>query len=246
MELVYPKLKENTLKFINELKNVFFPCYFASSCEYKSTKIAKELYKKCICDDDKFVDEFFSNIPFLKEAFEKDIEATFMGDPACDNKDEIIIAYPGFAATFYHRIAHILYKQNFKLSARIISEEAHFRTGIDIHPGATIGEYFFIDHGTGIVIGETTTIGNHVRIYQGVTLGALSLAKGQALKGTKRHPTIKDNVTIYSGVSILGGNTIIGENSIIGSNVFLLESIEPNTKVTITKPELICIKVEKK
>lgn len=239
MELIYPTSKKGVILFIKELRNLFFPCYFAPSCEYKAEKKAKKLFTKFISNDETKFNFFFSQIDILKSLYKKDLEAAYAGDPACDGIDEVIICYPGFTAIFYHRIANILYKLDLKIKARILSEEAHIKTGIDIHPGATIGEYFFIDHGTGTVIGETTIIGNHVKIYQGVTLGALSLSKGQALKGSKRHPTIKDNVTIYSGASVLGGETIIGNNCIIGSNVFLLSSVPDDTKVVIAKPELI-------
>lgn len=167
-----------------------------------------------------------------------DLEFFLLSDPAVDSKEEVIACYPGFKAIAYHRIAHIFYQMDMKVTARIISEEAHFLTGIDIHPGASIGSPFFIDHGTGIVIGETSIIGNYVKIYQGVTLGALSLAKGIELKGTKRHPTVLNNVTIYSGASILGDITI-GNNCVIGSNVFLLEDIPDNHRVTLAKPELV-------
>ncbi len=169
---------------------------------------------------------FYEKLPSLREALLLDIKAIYDGDPACDSYIEVVTAYPGFIA---YRIAHEFYLLGLKFPARVLTEYAHTRTGIDINPGAKIGKSFFIDHGTGIVIGETTEIGDNVKIYQGVTLGALSLKEGHNLNGVKRHPTIKDNVTIYSGASILGGNTIIGENSIIGSNVFIVKSVAPNT-----------------
>lgn len=180
----------------------------------------------------------------IKEAHNfllKDLEFFMLSDPAADSVEEVLICYPGFKAIVYHRIAYILYQMNCKIGARIISEEGHFLTGIDIHPGAKIGCPFFIDHGTGIVIGETAVIGDNVKIYQGVTLGALSLSKGCDLKGIKRHPTILNNVTIYSGASILGDVTI-GNDCVIGSNVFLLESVSDNCKVVLNKPELIVSK----
>ena len=167
----------------------------------------------------------------LQKLLHKDAEAGFEGDPAASSIDEIILTYPGFFAVFVYRIAHLLYSEKVPFIPRIMSEYAHSATGIDIHPGAKIGEYFFIDHGTGVVIGETTVIGNHVKLYQGVTLGALSTKKGQGLAGKKRHPTIEDGVTIYSGASILGGETIIGKNSTIGGNVFITQSIPQDAKV---------------
>ena len=169
----------------------------------------------------------------------KDVEATFEGDPAAESKEAIIFSYPGLYAIFVYRVANLLYKSGVPFVPRIMTEHAHSMTGIDINPGATIGEYFFIDHGTGIVIGETTVIGNHVKIYQGVTLGALSPRKGQSLAGVKRHPTVCDNVTIYSGASILGGETIIGEGAVIGGNSFITEPIKGGVKVSVKKPEHI-------
>lgn len=164
----------------------------------------------------------------------KDLEFFFDSDPACKSYDEIILTYPGFRAIFSYRISHIFYSQKEYLTARIISEYAHSKTGIDIHPGAKIGEYFFIDHGTGIVIGETTIIGHHVKIYQGVTLGALSLKNGRGLESEKRHPTVCDNVTIYANASIFGGKTVIGSNAIIGANCIVLESVKENERVVLT------------
>lgn len=181
---------------------------------------------------------FISSLPQIKELLNTDVEAIYEGDPAARSIAEVIVAYPGFLAISAHRIAHVLLKMGYPFEARVISEYAHSRTGIDIHPGADIGPYFFIDHGTGIVIGETTKIGEHVKIYQGVTLGALSLKEGRALLGKKRHPTIEDGVTIYSGASILGGDTIIGKDSVIGSNAFITSSLEPNSKVKIRLSDL--------
>ena len=180
-------------------------------------------------------------ISHLKKLNDIDLCFFYECDPACDSLEEIKLTYPGFKAIVYYRLAHILYEKDKKLEARIISELAHSETGIDIHPGAKIGSPFFIDHGTGTVIGETSIIGRFVRIYQGVTLGALSLTKGAAMKGIKRHPTIMNYVTIYSNASILGDVTI-GNNVTIGGNVFLTESIHDNTKVIISKPELVIIK----
>lgn len=181
---------------------------------------------------------FFHRIPKVRSLLETDLQAAFDGDPAAYSKEEIILSYPGLQAISINRLAHELFLLHVPLIPRIMTEYAHGLTGIDIHPGATIGEYFFIDHGTGIVVGETTTIGNNVKIYQGVTLGALSTRGGQKLQGKKRHPTIEDNVTIYSGASILGGESIIGKGSVIGSNAFITTSIPPDTKVSIKNQEL--------
>ena len=175
----------------------------------------------------------------VQEMLLKDVQAGFDGDPAAKSREEIIFSYPGFLAIYVYRLAHILYLEEVPFIPRIMTEYAHDHTGIDINPGATIGEYFFIDHGTGVVIGETTTIGNNVKLYQGVTLGALSTRKGQQLSGVKRHPTIEDNVTIYSNSSVLGGETVIGENTIIGGNTFITESIPANSKVSAKSPELV-------
>ena len=182
--------------------------------------------------------KFMSQIPKIREYLDTDLEATLEGDPAALNKDEIVLSYPGLLAITVNRIAHELFLLDVPLIPRMMTEYAHSRTGIDIHPGATIGKYFFIDHGTGIVVGSTTTIGEHVKVYQGVTLGALSTSGGQKLRGHKRHPTIEDHVTIYSGASILGGETVIGANSVIGSNAFITSSIPAGTRVTIKNQEV--------
>lgn len=231
--------KSEVLKFIESLKLIFFPGFCKCHDEKLAYIKAKSLYLTAIINNNNKQDEFFKQLELLKEVFNKDISFTFEGDPACDAPEEIVSSYPGFTATFHYRIAHILYKQGFNIIARLISEEAHFLTGIDIHPGATIDEYFMIDHGTGVVIGETSIIGHHVKIYQGVTLGGVSTAKGQGIKGIKRQPTIGNHVTIYAGASILGGDVVIGNNVVIGANVMLLDSVPENTRVTISKPKLI-------
>ncbi|MBQ4311766.1 MAG: serine acetyltransferase [Oscillospiraceae bacterium] len=177
--------------------------------------------------------EFMGKIPKIREYIETDVQAAYDGDPAAYNKDEIIYSYPGLFAILVNRIAHELWLLRIPIIPRIMTEYAHSETGIDIHPGATIGKYFFIDHGTGIVVGETTVIGDSVKIYQGVTLGALSTRGGQALKSKKRHPTIEDNVTIYSGASILGGDTVIGKNVVIGGNAFITRSVPEGAKVSV-------------
>lgn len=182
--------------------------------------------------------EFFRKIPKIREFVETDVQAFFDGDPAAYNYNEIILCYPGLFAITVNRIAHELHLLGVPLIPRMMTEYAHSKTGIDIHPGATIGKYFFIDHGTGIVVGETTIIGEHVKVYQGVTIGALSTRGGQRLKGAKRHPTIEDNVIIYAGASILGGETVIGNGAVIGSNAFITNSIEPDSRVSIKNQEL--------
>lgn len=187
---------------------------------------------------EEIVDEFLQKLPKIREYLATDIEAAFDGDPAAFNNEEIILCYPGLMAISSYRIAHELQLLKVPLIPRIMTEYAHSKTGIDIHPGATIGKYFFIDHGTGIVIGETTEIGDHVKIYQGVTLGGLSTRKGQALRGKKRHPTIGNNVTIYAGATVLGGETVIGENVTIAGNTFIVKSIPANMRVSARAPEL--------
>lgn len=182
--------------------------------------------------------EFIEKLPKIKEYIETDVQAAYDGDPAAFSEDEIIYSYPGLYAVLVNRIAHELFLLGVPVIPRMMTEYAHSVTGIDIHPGATIGKYFFIDHGTGIVIGETTVIGNNVKIYQGVTLGALSTRGGQALKNKKRHPTIEDNVTIYSGASILGGDTVIGKDVVIGGNAFITRSIPEGAKVSVKNQEL--------
>ena len=181
---------------------------------------------------------FLNGIPDIRAMVQTDLQAAYDGDPAATGMDEVIFSYPGLYAISVYRLAHELFRLSVPMIPRMMTEHAHGLTGIDIHPGATIGKYFFIDHGTGIVIGETTIIGDNVKVYQGVTLGALSTRGGQQLRGKKRHPTIEDNVTIYAGASILGGNTVIGAGSVIGSNAFITSSIAPGTTVSIKTQEL--------
>ena len=182
---------------------------------------------------------FISRIPAIRELVDTDMEAFYQGDPAAYNKEEIVLCYPGLLASTVNRLAHELFLLKVPLIPRMMTEYAHSRTGIDIHPGATIGRYFFMDHGTGIVVGETSVIGEHVKIYQGVTIGALSTRGGQSLRGAKRHPTIEDDVTIYAGASILGGETVIGRGSVIGSNVFITSSVKPGTRMSVKTQELV-------
>ena len=183
--------------------------------------------------------EFLSRIPKIRDLVETSVQAEFDGDPAAFNKDEIIFCYPGMYAIMVFRLAHEFYDLGVPMLPRIMSEYAHGKTGIDIHPGATIGRFFFIDHGTGIVVGETTVIGDNVKVYQGVTIGALSTRGGQNLRSKKRHPTIEDNVTIYSGASILGGDTVVGKNVVVGGNAFITTSIPEGAKVSIRNQELM-------
>ncbi len=231
--------KDKVILFLNEVRNYLFPGYFEeigdSIEEYKVVKneLLKTMFLTYVINDEAKLNNFMLKLNRIKLVLKTDMEMTYMSDPACESLDEIIIAYPGFYAISVYRIANILYELKIPIIPRILSEYAHSITGIDIHPGATIDKYFFIDHGTGIVIGETAIIGHHVKIYHGVTLGALSLRKGQELRGSKRHPTIGNYVTIYSGACVLGGNTIIGDNSTLGCNVFLTESIKENSKVSI-------------
>ena len=230
----YPK-RMNVLNFVNEVKNYLFPGYYEKmvgnekSYIERKIKYIRKLYKKHICSS---TDEYFiKELPALKEKIYKDLDFFFESDPASESKEEIALTYPGFLAITFYRIAHIIYELAVPYVPRFITELAHSETGIDIHPGCKIGVPFFIDHGTGIVIGQTSEIGNFVKMYHGVTLGALSLKEGRNLEGKKRHPTIQDHVTIYSGASILGGETVIEENAVIGSNVFIVNSVIKGTKV---------------
>jgi serine O-acetyltransferase len=197
---------------------------------------------KTIVDDKQKQVIFLNSLPEIRKSLNTTIEAILEGDPASYSKQQIVLMYPGFEAILNYRIAHLFYTLGYFLISRYISEKAHHDTGIDINPGATIGDYFFIDHGTGIVIGETAIIGNNVKLYQGVTLGALSLSKGRCLKGKKRHPTVEDNVTIYSNAAIFGGDTIIGKGSIIGGDVYLTHSVEENSIVLQTDKNLTILK----
>jgi serine O-acetyltransferase len=184
---------------------------------------------------------FLDQLPQLREVLAKDVQAAYDGDPACQSLDEVIFCYPGLETVSVYRLAHVLHELGVPLIPRMMTEWANGRTGIDIHPGATIGNYFFIDHGTGVVIGETCEIGEWVKLYQGVTLGALSFPtdeQGKLVRGTKRHPTIEDRVVVYANATILGGETTVGHDSVVGSSVWLTKSIKPHTSVIIEKPEL--------
>lgn len=205
--------------------------------EEETEEKVKDAFLK-LCNDNEKANRYITGLYSAKEELKSDLSFFLDSDPAVISEEEVIMAYPGYKAIAFHRIAYILKEMGFGLEARIISEKAHSETGIDIHPGAKISSPFFIDHGTGIVIGETAVIGKNVKIYQGVTLGALSLSNARSLKGKKRHPTIGNNVTIYSGASILG-DIKIGDNVTIGSNVFLTEDVPSDMRVIIPKPELI-------
>ena len=204
--------------------------YYRDYEKYTEEEISERAEEVC--------EEFFKWLPYVQQMLLKDVQAGFDGDPAAKSREDVVISYPGLFAIFVSRIAHELYTQDVPFLPRIMTEYAHSRTGIDINSGAKIGEYFFIDHGTGVVIGETTEIGNNVKLYQGVTLGALSTRSGQKLKGKKRHPTIKDNVTVYSGASILGGETEIGEGVIVAGGAFVTKSVPAHTKVIVKNPEI--------
>ncbi len=182
--------------------------------------------------------DFLSNLPSVRDLLQTDTEAAYQGDPAALSKEEVIVAYPFVEAIAVQRLAHELYLQKIPLIPRMMTEWAHGRTGIDLHPGARIGSHFFIDHGTGTVIGETAVIGKHVKLYQGVGLVARSLAGGQALRGQRRHPTVQDNVTIYANATIVGGETVVGAGSTIGASVFLNQSVPPNSLVTYEKIDI--------
>ena len=185
--------------------------------------------------------DFLEEIPRLRGILAMDVQAAYEGDPACKNTDEVVFCYPGLEAITIYRLANLLYKAGVPFIPRMMSEWAHRKTGIDIHPGATIGNYFFIDHGTGVVIGATCEIGDHVKLYQGVTLGALSFptdSRGELMRHMKRHPTIGDRVVIYASATVLGGKTVIGDDSVIGSSVWLTQSVNPGTTVILEKPKL--------
>lgn len=263
--------KSEIEKLVRQAQQILFPGYFTSmilsaeSLEYHLGQTLSSFYEnlakqvssairhdcfrhnkecsKCGERSYEIASAFIKTLPEIKELLEQDIKATLQGDPAAANADEVIFSYPGFFAILVYRLAHRLVELGVPIIPRIMSEYAYSRTSIDIHPGAEIGCSFFIDHGAGVVVGETTEIGSRVRIYQGVTLGALSLPRNAAeeLRHTKRHPTIEDDVIIYANATILGGETTIGARSIVGGNVWLTESIGPDTKVMLKQPELIYI-----
>ena len=221
--VLYPQLSTCVLRSEDAIQKVFTELESALVNILNTTTACQD------CDNVGIAEKFFNQVPSIFNLLNTDIDAILAGDPAAHHVFEVIRAYPGFYALSFYRIAHALHTLNVPMVPRILTEHAHSRTGIDIHPAAEIGEYFCIDHGTGIVIGETTRIGSHVKIYQGVTLGALSVSKEMAF--TKRHPTVEDHVVIYSGATILGGETVIGHHSVIGGNVWITESIPPGSLV---------------
>ncbi|WP_121808279.1 serine O-acetyltransferase EpsC [Mucilaginibacter kameinonensis] len=223
IHLLYPEQTGKQFASVEELKDEFL------RLENELCEIMHATKACSNCDTSKLSKKFFEGLPELFRVLNTDIQAIFNGDPAARSEFEVIRTYPGFYAISLYRVAHSLYVDDIPLLPRILTEYAHSKTGIDIHPAAKIDEYFYIDHGTGIVIGESCIIGKHVKLYQGVTLGALSVDKSMA--NTKRHPTVQDNVVIYSGATILGGETVIGHNSVVGGNVWLTKSLPPNSKV---------------
>ena len=256
--------RDTIINILNDLNQLLFPGYFGAeqptrtSAPYFAGQMLTHIYERLYPQikvalayqeggltssvdvrAQEAATELMLELPRLQKLMLIDVEAALNGDPAAGSKEQIILSYPGLRAIFIYRIAHELYIRKIPYIPRIMTEHAHSRTGIDINSGATIGEYFFIDHGTGVVIGETTSIGNNVKIYQGVTLGALSTRAGLKLAGKKRHPTIEDDVTIYSNASILGGNTVIGRGSTIGGSAFITSSIPPFSRVSMKTPELM-------
>ncbi|MEE4135518.1 MAG: serine acetyltransferase [Desulforhopalus sp.] len=261
--------QEKVIAIVEQAKRILFPGYFtrsklhAANLEYYIGKQTTDLYDQlaeqivmairhdcrrnelpctnCETRSHRLALAFVQTLPRVAALLATDVRAALEGDPATKSPDEVIFCYPGLLATIIFRLAHELYLLKVPIIPRIMTEYAHNQTGIDIHPGATIGQSFFIDHGTGVVIGETTVIGDNVRIYQGVTLGALSLPRdaGEKMRNMKRHPTIEDNVIVYSNTTILGGETVIGKGSVIGGNIWLTESVAPGTKVLLKRPELI-------
>ena len=243
-------LPQRVAHIVNHGMAALHPCVYGDlTARGAVSDIASDLQKEIalLCPDrdaKAIVDEFVAALPEVRRLVETDVDAAYDGDPAATSRMEVVMAYPGLYAVTVHRLAHVLYKLKVPILPRVMSELAHSKTGIDIHPGATIGERFFIDHGTGVVIGETTVIGRNVRLYQGVTLGGLSFAKddnGALVKGLKRHPNIEDNVVIYANATILGGDTTIGHDSEIGGSVWLIESVPPNSRV-YNKPPAPVIK----
>lgn len=233
LNLLYPERVTNQHYALKEIKDLFLKLEKELTSILNATKACHD------CNNEQVAHDFFSSLPDVYRVMNTDVLAILEGDPAATNRFEVIRTYPGFLATSLYRLAHTLLKLDVPLIPRILTESAHSLTGIDIHPAAVIGEYFYIDHGTGIVIGETTIIGNHVKVYQGVTLGGLSVDKEMANK--KRHPTIEDYVIIYAGATILGGNTTIGRNCTIGGNVWLTKSV-PADSIVFHKPLIRVIK----
>ena len=247
----YTHLRSQMIRLLELLRSILYPDVFdeleeehtAADLETMSRQQLLEVLRRVYQEPPKYedvADALFAKLPAIRETLETDIQAGYEGDPAATCPEEIMLAYPAFEAISIFRIAHELYLLKVPMLPRMMTEYAHSLTGIDIHPGATIGPYFFIDHGTGVVIGETTVIGEHVKLYQGVTLGAKSFAvqaDGTLVKGNKRHPNIGSNVVIYAGATILGGDTYIGDNCVIGGNVWLTHSVEPGKRVLTAREQ---------
>lgn len=222
---------------LSALQALLLPDYFGSGDLYREACRAHYLLRILAptCPEGA-LRQFLYTLPQIRQALAQDLQAFLQGDPAVTEPEEVIIAYPGFYAILVQRLAHSLFSMGVSLLPRQMTERSHSRTGIDIHPGARLGKAFFIDHGTGVVIGETAVIGDHVKIYQGVTLGALSTRNAPALRGVKRHPTLEDGVTVYAGASILGGDTVIGTGAVIGANAFVTGSVPPGVTVFGHRP----------
>ena len=245
-------LPQRIAHIVNHGLAALHPCVYGDLTARGAVgEIAADLQKEIVLlcpgrDAKEIVDEFLAALPEVRRLVDTDVQAAYDGDPAATSRMEVVMAYPGLYAVTIHRLAHVLYKLKVPIIPRVMSELAHSKTGIDIHPGATIGERFFIDHGTGVVIGETTVIGRNVRLYQGVTLGGLSFdkdANGALVKGLKRHPNIEDNVVIYANATILGGDTTIGHDSEIGGNVWIKESVPPYSRVYNKPPAPVIKKI---
>lgn len=249
--------RQAVILLIKDIRRLIFPAYYGEAAlmslapeDYAALlleRIEKQLQRQIAltlpeeqeAQAAEMAAEMVTKLPQIARQVQMDLEATFDGDPAAGSREEILFSYPGLFAILVYRVAHELYRLHIPILPRMMSEYAHSHTGIDIHPGAQIGDYFFIDHGTGIVVGETTVIGDRVKLYQGVTLGALSTRDGHHSLPGKRHPTVEDDVTIYSGASILGGDTVIGRGSVVGGNAFLTDSVQKDTRVVIHAPETI-------
>ena len=249
--------RQAVILLIKDIRRLIFPAYYGEAAlmslapeDYAALlleRIEKQLQRQIAltlpeeqeAQAAQLAAEMVTKLPQIARQVQMDLEATFDGDPAAGSREEILFSYPGLFAILVYRVAHELYRLHIPILPRMMSEYAHSHTGIDIHPGAQIGDYFFIDHGTGIVVGETTVIGDRVKLYQGVTLGALSTRDGHHSLPGKRHPTVEDDVTIYSGASILGGNTVIGRGSVVGGNAFLTDSVQKDTRVVIHAPETV-------
>ena len=249
--------RQAVILLIKDIRRLIFPAYYGEAAlmslapeDYAALlleRIEKQLFRQIALtlpegQEDRAADlaaEMVAKLPQIAQKVQMDLEAPFDGDPAAASREEILFSYPGLFAILVYRVAHELYHLQIPILPRMMSEYAHSHTGIDIHPGAQIGDYFFIDHGTGIVVGETTVIGDRVKLYQGVTLGALSTRDGHRSRAGQRHPTVEDDVTIYSGASILGGETVIGRGSVVGGNAFLTDSVREDTQVVIHAPETV-------